>query len=350
MQGSLSPRQKRFHNMHANCACDLCTGNPEAALKIPASNYGLWTAARHGMTSRLQHIFNRRGYSDDLVFDDSGQSLLHAAVLGNHVETVNFLLSMGMHADANRNGATPLHRACSWGRVKVASVLIQAGADLNAIDTSFGDLRTPLHKVAENNTTRHAEICSLLLQSGCRTDVLDLRGMRALEVSASSGSDKVLDCLLHYDSNVCRDGVVNLCKLVGCGGHIDALLVLRKRLSNWREGVVAALEAAVEAGKTGLVVWLAGEALAKESDVVAAKQRESEIASLALQERLRENEQFGREYVQLVSKKQTKAKSANIGEAGKTKASQTQNRTAGKISILGVGTRRHLASMAKGLP
>ena len=68
---------------------------------------------------------------------------LHNAVFSQSVEMVTLLLDKGAHIHA-RGGAryeTALHIAMRWGLKGVADKLIEAGADLHAID---GYLRTPL--------------------------------------------------------------------------------------------------------------------------------------------------------------------------------------------------------------
>ena len=68
---------------------------------------------------------------------------LHNAVFSQSVEMVTLLLDKGAHIHA-RGGSryeTALHIAMRWGLKGVADKLIEAGADLHAID---GYLRTPL--------------------------------------------------------------------------------------------------------------------------------------------------------------------------------------------------------------
>jgi hypothetical protein len=72
-------------------------------------------------------------------------SLLHDACVQGLISHVKFLLSKKYHVntvDIHRSGSTPLHVASRFGRVKIVSMLLEMGADVNATD-DHGD--TPLH-------------------------------------------------------------------------------------------------------------------------------------------------------------------------------------------------------------
>ena len=71
--------------------------------------------------------------------DDLGFSPLAVAAGEGHESTVRELLSAGAAPDlripASENG-TPLHLACSWGRLGAAKALVEKSTDLNARDAS----------------------------------------------------------------------------------------------------------------------------------------------------------------------------------------------------------------------
>lgn len=59
--------------------------------------------------------------------------MLHYAVLSGQTENVEKLLKHGMRVQhqSTADGATPLHRAAQTGNIKIATLLLDHGADLN---------------------------------------------------------------------------------------------------------------------------------------------------------------------------------------------------------------------------
>lgn len=91
-----------------------------------------------------------------------GQSALHKAARLGYLDVIAYCLErLKMHPDPKDNaGYTPLHEACSKGRLEIARVLLQYGA--NHSETAHSGIR-PLHEASENGYT---EIVRLLLSYG----------------------------------------------------------------------------------------------------------------------------------------------------------------------------------------
>ena len=51
-------------------------------------------------------------------------------------------------------GRTPLHTACSHGRPTVAELLVEAGADVNALDNKVGISKVTLYHTHAHARTR----------------------------------------------------------------------------------------------------------------------------------------------------------------------------------------------------
>jgi ankyrin repeat protein len=83
-----------------------------------------------------------------LIFPELDRTPLHYACTGGHVKVVSMLLVYGANVNARDNVScisgivlnhlqsrkTPLHLACSKGDIEVVSVLLASGAPLEAKD------------------------------------------------------------------------------------------------------------------------------------------------------------------------------------------------------------------------
>ena len=69
------------------------------------------------------------------------------------------------------DGSTPLHCATWKGHVDVAEFLVQAGADVNAVNQNEHWGTTPLHAAAHANQVK---IAQLLLDNGANTKAKDI--------------------------------------------------------------------------------------------------------------------------------------------------------------------------------
>jgi cytohesin len=90
-------------------------------------------------------------------------------------------LSVSM--DPLRN--TPLHAAATGGHAAVVQVLLDAGADPNAVQTGQW---TALHAAAERG---HAEVVALLLAAGGDRGALSASGKRAADLAGEKGHHAV---------------------------------------------------------------------------------------------------------------------------------------------------------------
>ncbi len=126
-----------------------------------------------------------------------GQQTLIQAVLENNLEKVNSLLKSGADVDErypNLDGFndqhTPLLVAAREGHVEILEMLIKYGADINAVEETFGAV--PLHKATYNG---HLEITKILAaQPGI---LLDFQG-------ASNGYTPLHDALWHGFADCAR--------------------------------------------------------------------------------------------------------------------------------------------------
>jgi hypothetical protein len=130
--------------------------------------------------------------------DAHGNSALWVAARLSRKESVGLLLAAGANANLRgKNGWTPLHCTAfcgsAVGDIGIAKLLINAGADVNAVEPEYGE--TPLHyavRVAES-----PDLVRLLLVSGAKIDAQSYPGRdTALQFSVARRNHTITEILL----------------------------------------------------------------------------------------------------------------------------------------------------------
>jgi ankyrin repeat protein len=105
---------------------------------------------------------------------DPGKLVIKAAKSGD-VFTLKSLLSSdpSLISVRDTDGSTPLHCATWKGHENVVEVLLQAGADVNAVNQNEHWGTTPLHAAAHANQAR---IAQLLIDKGADPKAQDMEG------------------------------------------------------------------------------------------------------------------------------------------------------------------------------
>ena len=119
-------------------------------------------------------------------------SILDAAFGGN-IEAVKQHIAAGADVNAKYEGWTPLHTAVEGGHKEIAELLIDNGADVNAMDK---DGRTPLHFASAKG---HKEIAELLIAEGADVNVIIQSGsfqeMTPLDMATDKNRTETEDLL-----------------------------------------------------------------------------------------------------------------------------------------------------------
>lgn len=146
----------------------------------------------------------------------SGESPVMAAVYRGHHQVIAVLLDAGAEVDVFAaaatgrtddlrrgldvtgavgayayDGWTPLHLAAFFGHLDCARLLLDAGANVNAV--SVNSLRnTPLHAAA---AAKYTDVALLLIERGVDGDPTDAGGYTALQIAEQNGLAEVASAL-----------------------------------------------------------------------------------------------------------------------------------------------------------
>ena len=114
------------------------------------------------------------------------------AAMGRDIASLRTLLDEGGDANAGRgDGMTGLHWAAKHGNSEMARLLLDAGANLEAL-TRIGD-HTPLHVAS---TAGHASVMMVLVEAGADVNASTTTGATPLHFAAASGSRQAVEVLL----------------------------------------------------------------------------------------------------------------------------------------------------------
>lgn len=137
--------------------------------------------------------------ADVSTTNGNGQSALHIAAMTNNVSLTRFLLERCAPMDLQTfihetdcDGNTPLHCAARKNAQESMSILIKAGADVNA-QSEYG--RTPLHRAAESDAVGSIAV---LLKHEADIDALDDMGNTPLHLAARIDNFHAVKYLLNY--------------------------------------------------------------------------------------------------------------------------------------------------------
>lgn len=126
-----------------------------------------------------------------------GESVLHKAARLGYIDVIVYCLErLDMHPDQKDNaGYTPLHEACSRGRVDIARALLQYGA--NHSETAHSGIR-PLHEAVDNG---FVEIVRLLLSFGADPLLATYAGMSSVLAQCDSKTKTKKSHIIRF---ICR--------------------------------------------------------------------------------------------------------------------------------------------------
>ena len=161
----------------------------------------LLNAAFHGNTELVKCLLQKVGCNVNVV-NKAGETALHKAVKGGHLEIVHLLMEAGCKVDVgNVNGETTLMIASIYNQIEIVKLLISVGCNMNVVNKAG---KTALHEAVERG---HSVIVHLLMEVGCKVDVAFLNDWCILLNAAFHGNTELVECLIQKVG--CNVNVVN---------------------------------------------------------------------------------------------------------------------------------------------
>jgi hypothetical protein len=160
----------------------------EALAGSPAVELEIWDGAALGRLALVEELHG--GWGDFILneYSRDGYTPLQLACFFGREDVARYLAAKGADVQAvAKNGMAiqPLHAAVAGDHLSIARLLLEAGADANAVQQ---DSFRPLHGAAQNG---NAEMVRLLLEHGADPALTDGQGRSARDLAEEGGYAEV---------------------------------------------------------------------------------------------------------------------------------------------------------------
>ncbi|KAK7849916.1 26s proteasome non-atpase regulatory subunit 10 [Quercus suber] len=164
--------------------------NPEVEIK----DDDLFKAAESGDASTFESLSQNQLSKALSLRNEDGRSLLHVAASSSHPEVVKVLSAIDESASvinsADEEGWAPLHSAASIGNLEIVELY-----DIHCLQVGC----TPLHRAA---STGNSELCELLIEEGAEIDAVDKAGQTPLMNAVICYNKEVALLLIRHGADV----------------------------------------------------------------------------------------------------------------------------------------------------
>jgi ankyrin repeat protein len=154
------------------------------------------------LSDLLQALYRGEGEQvEKLLAVDPELDVFEAAALGRAERLRELLDEDPTRANAfGDDGFHPLGLACFFGHVDAARLLLERGADVNALSTNEHVQTAAIHAAAAaagDETTRY-ELVELALEHGAEPNLPQGGGFRAIDAARQNGDARVEQLLLEH--------------------------------------------------------------------------------------------------------------------------------------------------------
>ncbi|KAF3196038.1 hypothetical protein TWF225_000389 [Orbilia oligospora] len=239
----------------------ICSGSDDVIQQLFKRADGIDSRERGLITGELLRSASEKGREDVLELllgtghididsrDRGGRTALMESVRWGHYRVALLLINNGANIEAAADdGWTPLTRAAQRGDEKMIQLLLESNANIEAADSKG---RTPLiHATIEG----HQEIVELLLESNAKIEVVDSEGRTPLIHAAGWGHREVVELLLERGADVNATDMLGWTPVTHAAdeGRDEVVWVLLRRMDHaWCWEVV--LDGRVRRVGTGMV-------------------------------------------------------------------------------------------------
>jgi uncharacterized protein len=162
----------------------LLDSNPSSANATDTQGLSALIVATYYGQANIVDLLLARGANDDLFAATArGDRLAVEQLLRAHPELIN---------DYSSDGWSALALAAHFGRLEIAQILLDRGANPNAVSRNL-NANTPLHAAVAGN---QREAVVLLLQHRANVNAIDSGGWTPLGLAAHDGRGPIIEILL----------------------------------------------------------------------------------------------------------------------------------------------------------
>lgn len=179
----------------------------ELATFFPVSQYleELDLPRLHLSVLEITHVDLRKALQTPTYSRDINRKIrggftpLHLAAIRGNAAAAELLIQAGADVDAvTKRGNTPLHLTSLYGHYDAAEALAHGGAGIDAVDN---DGRTPLHNAACCENSHAAKVTSLLLRHRANVNALTHTQSTPLHCAAIYGTTQGVKFLLEHEAD-----------------------------------------------------------------------------------------------------------------------------------------------------
>jgi ankyrin repeat protein len=206
--------------MEAGLISSIKSGDRRRVRKLLVADPSLVRARdEHGVAIALVALYHgHEELAQELVEAGGDVDAFAAAALGLEGELASLLEGdPDLVARYSPDGFTPLHLAAFFGRSDCVELLLEGGADADAVAKNTMRV-TPLHSAAAAGETA---IARRLLETGADASARQEGGYTPLHAAAQNGDVELVELLLAHgaDAGEATDGGVTSAELAATAGH-----------------------------------------------------------------------------------------------------------------------------------